>query len=150
MVFLSMSFSRMPECFYFWEKWITAFCEEGASSLSSSVFTKSCYFFCGGRCKEKCRGSHFRWLERTYKSPVWDSHWFHCLSLAVFVVQGLQGSSLVFHNKHTIGGGAIHRPVCRVLYQSIWPSARAFFPSPLPSPSSFFSSLHSPLGNVGF
>lgn len=92
-------------------------CGDSASSPISNVCAKSCLPFCWGRCKW-CQGSHFRWLGRTYESPVWDSHWFHCLSLLVFVVQGFPGSIPVFHSKHiwwTGNPSSVHE----AFYQSI-------------------------------
>lgn len=61
-------------------------------------------FFSVAWCISRCQGSHFRWLGRAPKSPLWDSHWFHCLSLLVCVVQGLQ-AAVWYPTTNTLWGG---------------------------------------------
>lgn len=77
-------------------------------------------------------------------------HWFHWLFfLPVLSFRGFRQAAWFSTTNTSWGHVSNPQPVHRVLYQSIWPSARAFVPLPLPS-SSICSSLCGPLGNVGF
>lgn len=71
---------------------------------------------------------------------MWDSHWFCCLFLPVCVVQGLRGSSLVSHNKHTMGGEqSTAQSTVFFINQYNLLLEQCFFPSSFPSPSSLCS-----------